>query len=256
MDDALILIPIIETFNYLKHKKELIYTKTWLERAEKEFQEIYINEWINIDENRGYFQDIYYTKIGINMPMNQIAVVGEFCAVLYEATGKKIYKDYAIKTANYIKSNLIIDDDSYIWYYAKPSTNNPDMVYEDFSHAQLVWRFVYKMYNLNLVFNNDDINLFKGTFKNKIIDGNKIFWFLGGMIDENTPASKEYLHKEKGWLHYFYSLTIYDNEIKNILKNYHNNRNFEYIPGYKFNHIGELFLLHFAFGLKYFNLIN
>lgn len=254
MDDALILIPIIEAYNYLKNTENSFFTsKDWLERAEKEFELVFKNDWKSINNNQGYFQDIYYTNDDLNMPMNQYAIVGELCAFLYESTGNSSYKEYAIKTANFLKENLILKSNSYLWYYRKPSQKYPSIIYDDFSHSQLVWRFINTMYKLDLVFNDKDIELMRGTFKHQVMDGNKVFWYFGGMFNENTPATADYLHMENAWLHYFFSLASYDNDIKSILTRYQYTRGIVYDPNSDFNHIGEFVLLHFALGKKYLN---
>ena len=254
MDDALILIPIIKAYDFLRKQADIknppIY---WLERAEKEFDLVFKDDWKYIDNDKGYFQDIYYTKTDLNMPMNQYAIVGELCLYLYNVTKKNLYKEYAIKTANFLKEQLIRESDGFVWYYKNPSETYPSKQYDDFSHSQLVWRFIHIMYQQNLVFNEDDIEMLKGTFKNKVISNNKVFYFFGGMLNEETPAPSNLLYKENPWLQYYYSLSIYDAEIKNILKKIQKSSILEYDSESDYNHLGLFVLLDFALTNKYLN---
>lgn len=91
----------------------------------------------------------------------------------------------------------------------------------------------------------------KNTFKYKIMDGDKIFWFFGGMFNENTPVADDYLHNENGWLHGFYSLTKYDKEVKDILIRYSFLKQIVYNKESDYNHIEEMVLLHFSKDKKY-----
>jgi len=254
MDDALILIPMIRAYSLLKNTPNYKYApEKWLFRAEQEFEEIFKNEWKEVSITEGYFEDTYYAENNLNMPTNQYAIVGELCMVLYEATNNEKYKNYAIKTANYLKKNFIIIDDSYVWYYKKPNQKYPEKIYDDFSHAQLVWRFVNVMYKQNLVFKKKDIDLMVGTFMKQVMNGDQIFWFFGGKFNENTIAPPELLYKEDAWLHYFYSLSEYNKEIKNTLIKYQFTRKVSYDKYSDYNHIAELVLLHYVYDLRYLN---
>ena len=56
MDDALILIPIIKAYDFLRKQADIknppIY---WLERAEKEFDLVFKDDWKYIDNDKGLF---------------------------------------------------------------------------------------------------------------------------------------------------------------------------------------------------------
>jgi len=254
MNDALILISIINSYNYLKSIETSFEPPIeWLIRAENEFDLVFKPEWKTINSNKGYFEDIYYTKKDLNMPVNQYSIVGELCISLYNSTGNLMYKDYAIKTANYLKNELIKKTNSYVWYYKNPSVSYPSKRYDDFSHSQLVWRFIHVMYKQGLVFKKQDIELLKGTFKNEIVDKDKVFFYFGGMLNELKPAPENLIYKENPWLQYYYSLAMYDNEIKKTLKKVRENAILEYDPDSDFNHIGLFAILDFALAKKYLN---
>lgn len=254
MDDALILLPMLKAHNILKNSSNRKYApETWLSRAESEFQEVFIPNWIKVSDTEGYFEDPYYTKDSLNMPMNQYAMVGLLCLELFKATGELSYRDYAIKTGNYLKKNLIkINNQSYVWYYKLPSTKYPGFYYDDFSHAQLIVRFVEGMYKSNIIFDENDMKLLVGTFKYQVMDDNKIFRFFGGKFNANTyvPSNEKYVG-DNAWLTYFHSLAAYDNGIKNILNEYHITRKVNFNRDSEFNHIAEFVLLHYVYKLKF-----
>lgn len=254
MGDALILISILKSYNYLMIKNEFnIDTSSWLKRAEKEFNLIFEKDWVNFSNDMGFFQDNYFDSIGLNMPMNQYAVVGELCLELYLATGNSLYKDYSVKTGNYLKAQMIEKEKSFVWYYKLPSVNYPEIRYDDFSHSQLVWRFIHSMYQSDLIFDEEYINKIVGTFRFEVMDGEKVFFYFGGKLNENKQAPQNYLHKEFPWLEYFYSLAEFDNSTKEILIKFRQTRILEYNPDSNFNHIGQFVLLDFAFYKKYLN---
>ena len=252
MDDALILISIVNSYNYLKNIETSFNVPVeWLTRAEIEFDMVFKNEWKDMGNNKGYFQDSYFTKTDLNMPMNQYAIIGELCLTLYKATGNNMYKEYAVKTANFLKEELIKKTNSYVWYYKRPSPTYPTKEYDDFSHSQLVWRFIDIMYLSGEVFDYESVELIIGTFKYEVIDNDKVFRFFGGMINENETAPLNLLYQENPWLEYYYSLAKYDNEIKDILKKFRSSRLLNYNPNSDFNHIGQFVILDFALEKKY-----
>ena len=73
------------------------------------------------------------------------------------------------------------------------------------------------------------------------------------MINESTPAPENLIYKENPWLQYYYSLAMYDSEIKKTLKVIRKNGILDYNPNSDFNHIGLFAILDFALAKKYLN---
>ena len=253
LDDALILLPLVKAYNNLKNTdlSDKYQVTTWLNRAIREFETVYKPEWKTINAEEGYFEDVYYTAIGLKMPMNQYSIPGLLSLELYKATGNELYLDYAVKTANYVKKNLKIINNSYVWYYKLPSINYSWLNYDDFSHAQLVTHFIIEMYLYNKVFTKNDLALLVKTFLIQVMDGNKVYRYFGGMINETTPLPSDQKHSEDPWLTYFFLLVPYSSDVYSKMKFYHTNRKIIYNSASDFNHLGEFLLLHYAYQLKY-----
>jgi len=252
-DDALILLSLVKTFNELKNTNLItVYpVQSWLNRAILEFEAVFKPEWKSINASAGYFEDRYYTNIGLNMPLNQFSIVGLFCLELYKATGNSQYLLYATKSANFLKQQLKVKVDSYVWYYKLPSQAYPDTIYDDFSHAQHVLRFMVEMHEHGSVFNKEDISRLVSTFETQVMDGSKVFQRFGGMLNEVIPLPLPQRYAVDPWLTYFYLLVPYSSKTALQMQSYQTQRRVIYHSNSDYNHLGEFLLLHYAYRLKY-----
>lgn len=253
MDDALILLPLVKARNQIvaTGNPSGYPVSAWLDRARKEFDMVFRPGWKAISASEGYFQDPYFTTVGMHMPMNQYCIPGLLALELYKATGVKDYLDYATATAAFVKSNLRKAGDAYVWYYKQPSAASPATEYDDFSHAQLVTRFIVGMYQAGYSFTDADLQALVKTFLTQVMDGDRVYTRFGGMINESTPLPPSQVYVTNPWLTYYYCLVPFSSETAARLKVYNARKQIIYDPASDYNHIGEFVVLHYAHQLKY-----
>jgi hypothetical protein len=255
-NDALILTALLKFNNQLKYKT--IYTKYQCEKyidiSIESFNKVIEPCWVKLNEDNGYFQDSYFNFIGLHMPNNQISTIGLFCFELYKATNNFRYLEYATRCAKYLKSVLISEGNGYVWYYKQPTVNFPEIVYDDYSHAQLVFRFILEMAENRIVFSDNDINRLQNTFLEKIIDSGHVNFYFNGKINQNTSLPIQSRYAINPNLSYYYKLASYSNEVRDFLINFSKNKAIIFDSNSEFNHIGEFVLLDFAYSKMYLNL--
>ena len=255
-NDALILITLLNFSNHLKYK--FIYSKyqcqKYIDISIKSFEKVIEPCWVNLNDDIGYFQDRYFDFIGLQMPNNQIATTGLFCFELYKATNDSRYLNYAKKCAKYLKTILISEGKGYVWYYKQPTLNFPEIVYDDYSHAQLVFRFIIEMAEHKVVFSEEDLNKLKITFLEKIIDSGKVNFYFNGKINENSFLPIQSRFAVNPSMSYYYKLARHSDEIKFFLLDLSKRKPIFFDSNSEFNHIGKFVLLDFAFSQTYFNL--
>lgn len=222
-----------------------------LSNIEISFSAIFKNSWVVKENGSGYFQEVYYDLIGLGMPNNQIATIGLFCLELYLATNKVHYLDYAIASAKYLKSNFYDDGNSYIWLYKQPTNTYPDITFDDYSHSQLIFRFLIEMYEKRIFFSQEDIFKLTNTFVYRVCDANKVNYNFDGKINFTQSLSQANRYVPDPRLTYYFLLIPYSVKVKGFLSEYYKNLITYYDPQSDYNHIGEFELLHFAYAKKF-----
>ena len=252
LNDALIAIQMVQSHLNVKGTARESYAPvSWLTYSERVFKELFVADWKQIDMTSGYFEDAYFPAVEkIRMPVNQYATAGLFALELYKATGRPEYRTFAIHTGNFLKSQLILQDEAYLWCYAKYADNGRCTNMEDFSHAQLVTRFIVAMQKSNLVFDRIDVTRIVKTVTTKLITPAGVYFYVGGKPYADGSGSVSY--RSNPWLHYFMELTEFDPQFATYMKNYLIQWKFDYVPSSDFNHLGEFALLHYAYSLQYF----
>lgn len=252
LNDALIAIQLVQSHRNVKGTAREIYAPaSWLAYSERVFNDLFVADWKQINESSGFFEDNYFPSIEkIRMPVNQYATAGLFALELYKATGKAEYRTYATQTGNFLKSQLILRDNAYVWCYAKFSDNDRCTNMEDFSHAQLVTRFIVAMQKSNLVFNEVDISRIVKTVTTQIITPSGVSFYVGGKPYADGTGSVSY--KANAWLHYFMELVEFDSQLAAYMKSYLAQWKIDYVATSDFNHLGEFALLHYAYSIQYF----
>jgi len=158
--NAMILYPVVKLFNILQDKNEIIQENISFFNKFKlffidEFNNIQVNDWVNLSSESGYFQDPYYSGLGIITPVNQYSRIGSYAIELYKLTGDLKYLVYAKKVARHLKNNLIQFSSYYYWNYIITSQPSPSDKPEDLGHSILVIQFIVNCYKNNIIFDQN-----------------------------------------------------------------------------------------------------
>jgi hypothetical protein len=207
-----------------------------------EFEDINANDWINISPESGFFQDPYYSNIGIITPVNQYSRIGSYAIELYKLTGNVNYLNYAKKVAQHLKKNLIFTSDYFYWNYIISINPTPSDQPEDLGHSILVVQFIVNCYKNNIVFDKNDMQSLVNLFKKQVhVPNSNLFKeYLNGNIISNDP-----------YISHYYMLSEFDSEIHPILTNWLNQQIFILNPGSFLNHFGNKLILLKAMNLYY-----
>ncbi|GAB1431743.1 hypothetical protein MASR2M29_03680 [Spirochaetota bacterium] len=245
--DAMISSPLIAFLNVISNynlpKRYLDKAKIYLAVVLRNFEEIHAKDFIEIDENSGFFQDPYFESLGFYTPLNQFVRSALLCIELYNATNDESFKTYAIKTANYLKSKLIYEEDLFYWaygYYALGTTNMGRA--DDLSHASIVAQFIITCYENNIVFTKQDIDKLINLFFTNI--------FKNDTFSINIDGTGIELQPEEIGVKYFVLLSKYNTDIYYIINNWYQNQTFELDETTFLNHFGSKLILWFGL-LKY-----
>lgn len=235
--DAMILYPIIKFYNIIHSKIDINqsdrkFFDDALVFAKKEFSEVQIKDWVEYSNKGGYFQDPYYTSVGILTPVNQYSRVGTYAIELYKATGDLLYIEYAKKIASFIKSNLIYKEDYFYWNYIINNgiSNTP----EDLGHSILVIQFMISCFQNNIVFNEVDIKQLINLFNKQISVSNSVQFreYLNGNVISSDP-----------YVSHYYLLSEYDRSVYEFLNTWQIQQNFILDSNSFLNHFGNKIIL-------------
>lgn len=237
--DAMILYPIIKLYNLLNKNASLDFSKKYfldsaLNFSIIEFEEIQRSDWIDQSIETGYFQDCYYSNIGIITPVNQYAKIGSYAIELYKATGNKLYLSYVNKIATHLAKNLKYYSDFFYWnYIISTSPQNNDLP-DDLGHSILVTEFIINCYKNKIVFNYMDIQHLINLFKHQIhIENTLLFreYLLGNSISSDPFIS------------HYYLLSEFDTSVYNLLSRWYIQQNFILDKNSFLNHFGNKLIL-------------
>ncbi len=245
--NAMILYPIIKMYN-IANKNVLLSNsdKLFFENALKfsilEFNEIHINDWVINTATTGYFQDPYYSSIGITTPVNQYARIGTYAIELFKATGQDIYLRYAQKIAQLIKDNLIFNSDYFYWNYTISFPKSQNDAPEDLGHSILVIQFIVSCFKNKIVFNDLDITQLVNLFKKQIRVANSNYFheYLNGNIISKDP-----------YISHYYLLSEFDHSVYDILSNWYDQQAFQLDRSSFLNHFGNKLILLDALNMYY-----
>ncbi len=238
--DALILSSLTSFYNVVSISKLPEFYKEkarkYLLIVEQSFEEIQKQDFIHVNTKSGYFQDPYFTFLGMHTPLNQFARVGTLCVELFKATKNVTYYEYASKTAQYVKDNLIYKEDYLLWNYGYYSLNSNVQDYvDDVSHGTLVVEFMAKCSEMNIIFTNDDMVRLVNLFTKKIFKDDGFTFYLDG--------TGGILPDDEVYIHYFLLLTKYDRSIYDIISKWYNKQSYILDKGSFLNHFGEKLVL-------------
>lgn len=245
--NAMILYPILKLHNILNENNlgnesySHFFTKA-LNFSLLEFEDINVKDWINKSHETGYFQDAYYSNIGITTPVNQYARIGSYAIELYKLTREINYLNYAQKVARHLKKNLIHVGDYFYWNYTITNNPSPNDQPDDLGHSILVVQFIVNCYKNNIVFDKNDVQSLVKLFKNQVNVPNTILFneYLNGNIISNDP-----------FISHYYMLSEFDSEIHLILSNWLNQQVFNLDLSSFLNHFGNKLILLNAMNLYY-----
>lgn len=245
--NAMILYPIIRLHNIVignnlvNESYNHFFTKA-LNFSLLEFEDISVKDWINNSSETGYFQDAYYSAIGISTPVNQYARIGSYAIELYKLTGNINYLNYAQKVAKHLKKNLIQVGDYFYWNYTITNNPSPNDKPDDLGHSILVIQFIVNCYKNNIVFDKNDIQSLVKLFKNQVNIPNTILFneYLNGNAISNDP-----------FISHYYMLSEFDIEIHQILSSWLSQQVFNLDLSSFLNHFGNKLILLNAMNLYY-----
>lgn len=245
--NAMILYPIIKMYNLIKNENQLNETyKQFFVKVVSfsilEFDEVNIWDWSSKTSESGFFHDSYYSAIGTNTPVNQYARIGSYAIELYKATGVIKYFEYAKKVANYVKQNLIYQNDYFYWNY---SINIPPTILDrpdDLGHSILVVQFIVNCYKNNIVFEINHIKSLVQLFKKQLFIPNAFSFreYLDGNSISSDPIISHY-----------YLLSEFSNEIYQALTGWLNQQAYQVDTNSFLNHFGNKLILMEAMELYY-----
>lgn len=238
--DALILSSLTSFYNVVNTSK---VPKFYQEKANeylkvvlKSFEEVQAPDFINISTNSGYFQDPYFTFLGMHTPVNQFARVGTLCIELFKATKNIKYFNFASKTAQYLKDNLIYHENILLWNYGYYPLNSKkfDKI-DDVSHGTLVVEFMSKCFDMGIVFSKDDMIRLVNLFLTKI--------YKDGGFNLNIDGSGGILSSNDVYIHYFLLLSKHNRKVYDIISGWYLSQNYVCDKGTFLNHFGEKLVL-------------
>ncbi len=159
--------------------------REYIERIEESLED-YAHTWVEKGD-RGYYlfepgEPLW--RAGLPVPYNGVALHGILNLLLYQATGKPIYRDRAARLARQVKSGLVSTKAGhYEMKYAfglayEGWTHRPDLHFssypgvrfgEDTGHFSSTLRFIIAAHRAGLVFDNQDIDRLLATFREVIL---------------------------------------------------------------------------------------
>lgn len=237
--NAMILYPFIKMIRIAidnRHIKQAshLFLKDLERFAISEFEEIHVNDWVELSSQSGYFQDKYYASLGLITPVNQFARIGSYAIELYKLTGNEKYLNYAQKVAQYLKNNLIFAGDYFYWNYI--INNNPTStdIPDDIGHSILVVQFIVNCYKSNIVFTQSDVQSVVRLFKKQLYVPNTFLFreYLNGNMISKEP-----------FISHFYLLSEFDSEVYQILNTWLSQQNYKIDPTSFLNHFGNKLIL-------------
>ncbi len=245
--NAMILYPVVKLFNILQDKNEIIQENISFFNKFKlffidEFNNIQVNDWVNLSSESGYFQDPYYSGLGIITPVNQYSRIGSYAIELYKLTGDLKYLVYAKKVARHLKNNLIQFSSYYYWNYIITSQPSPSDKPEDLGHSILVIQFIVNCYKNNIIFDQNDVQKLVYLFKNQLYieNSNSFREYLIGQLASNDP-----------YVSHYYLLSEYDYGVYQTLSNWLSKQDLKLDESSFLNHFGNKLILLDAFNLYY-----
>lgn len=245
--NAMILYPILKLHNIaignnLRNESYNHFFTKALNFSLLEFEDINVKDWINNSSETGYFQDAYYSNIGITTPVNQYARIGSYAIELYKLTGNINYLNYAQKVAKHLKKNLIQVGEYFYWNYTITNNPSPNDKPDDLGHSILVVQFIVNCYKNSIVFDKNDIQSLVNLFKKQVHVPNTILFneYLNGNIISKDP-----------FISHYYMLSEFDIEIHPILSNWLNQQSFNLDLNSFLNHFGNKLILLNAMNLYY-----
>lgn len=153
-----------ENLNEYYQQKVEVYLEAAIEAIE-----YHEGDWVDIDDQKGYYSDAIRGDEGkiTPLPWNQMFEPGRMLIGLYKATGKKYYKEKAEKMISYFKDNLEYDQgkDLYIWKYWNWDGYAPK---ESVNYAILDITFIYEAYQAGIGFSEEDMNRFVNTYRKNV----------------------------------------------------------------------------------------
>ena len=249
LDEALILYPLVRLYRVVKETNNVHVAQKYkekalnlLKRATTEFDTLFLPDWVQVNETSGFFYDPYFKDVKVNMPLNQLSIVGQLCLDLYIATKQEKYKSFASQTATYLKSNFKVKDNAYQWTYNLPLDSLDHRPYEidDVGHGSWVTYFALNCFEQGIIFNQQDVVYFTNMFV-KIAKGvNSFAHYVDGSGISDQPLIVQY-----------YVLAPYKLEIKNILDSYYKSRTLVFLPNSILNHVGYHHILYFGMKVYY-----
>ena len=191
----------------------------------------YFQQWYVLNEDGAYYlipDAGFVNHPGVNAPHNWNAAMGRVLLALYDATGQADYLEQGRSLAETFKTALeVANNGSYRWHYWFGEGYERYKSSEDVSHGALDVQFAVDCYEHEIVFTAEDIRRFANTLKKDLWNGQEFTSSVWGTGKVNASIADTGIL----WIY----LGNYDDEIVQIIRKYISEKNFRYLPEYKWN---------------------